>query len=148
MSQHPEGLDALLASLDPARRDEVLALDAAIRDLAPGLEPSIANGMIAYGRCRYTYASGRSGETATLSIAPRAVGISVYVSFAGVEQWAARLPKANSGKGCIRLKRTADLDPGVLEEIVAHARRINGKHLDWTGLAQRDGADPRVSRAW
>ena len=71
----------------------------------------------------------------------------MYVCFAQVERWADRLPKANCGKGCIRLKRAADLDPGVLEEIVAHARRINGKHLDWTGLPQGQGADPKVSPA-
>jgi uncharacterized protein YdhG (YjbR/CyaY superfamily) len=69
------------------------------------------------------------------------------VCFAQVERWADRLPKANCGKGCIRLKRAADLDATVLEEIVAHARRINGKHLDWTGLSQREGAAPIVSAA-
>jgi hypothetical protein len=147
VSRLPDGLDALLAPLDRDRRDEVLALDAAIRVLAPGLTPSVSGGMIGYGHCRYTYASGRSGESASLSIAARAAGISVYVCFAQVERWADRLPKANCGKGCIRLKRAADLDPSVLEEIVAHARRIDGKHLDWTGLPQRDGATPRVSPA-
>ena len=147
MSPHPDGLDALLAPLDPARREEVLALDGAIRGLAPGLTRSVSGEVIGYGHCRYTYASGRSGENASLSIAARAAGISMYVSFAQVERWADRLPKANCGKGCIRLKRAADLDPGVLEEIVAHTRRIDGKHLDWTGLAQRDGVPPRVTPA-
>ena len=79
--------------------------------------------------------------------AARAAGISVYVCFAQVERWADRLPKANCGKGCIRLKRAADLDPTVLAEIVAWAQTTNGKHLDWTGLAQREGVDPKVSAA-
>ena len=147
MSQRPDGLDALLAPLDPARRADLEELDEAIRRLAPDLAPSVANGMISFGRCRYTYASGRSGESPSLAIAARAAGISVYVSFTQVERWADRLPTANCGKGCIRLKRVADLDPIVLEEIVAHARRINGKHLDWTGLSQREGAAPIVSAA-
>jgi uncharacterized protein YdhG (YjbR/CyaY superfamily) len=147
VSQRPDGIDALLVPHDPARSDGLLALDAAIRGLAPELTPSISGGMIGYGRCRYTYASGRSGETASLSIAARAAGISVYVGFAQVERWADRLPNANCGKGCIRLKRAEDLDPSVLAEIVAHAQSIDGKHLDWTGLAQRDGAAPRVSPA-
>jgi uncharacterized protein YdhG (YjbR/CyaY superfamily) len=134
MSQRPDGLDALLAPLDPDRRADVLALEAAIRSLAPGLAPSVANGMLSFGRCRYTYASGHSGETASLSIAPRAAGISVYVGFAQAERWAPRLPNASCGKGCIRLKRAEDLDRGVLEEIVAHAVSTDGRHLDWTGL--------------
>jgi len=145
VSQRPDGLDDLLAPLDPARRTDVEELDAAIRDLAPDLVPSISGGMIGYGRCRYTYATGRSGESASLAVAARAAGISVYVCFAQVERWADRLPKANCGKGCIRLKRAADLDPTVLAEIVAWAQTTDGKHLDWTGLAQREGAAPRVS---
>ena len=147
MSQRPQALDALLAPLDPARRADMDRLDEAVQRLAPDLARSVANGMVSFGHCRYTYASGRSGETPSLSIASRAAGISVYVSFARVERWAARLPKADCGKGCIRLKHAADLDASVLEEIVAHARRINGKHLDWTGLAQREGVDPKVSAA-
>jgi uncharacterized protein YdhG (YjbR/CyaY superfamily) len=147
VSQRPDGLDALLAPLEPARRADLEELDEAIRQLAPDLTPAVADGMVTYGHCRYTYATGRSGEGASLRVAARAAGISVYVSFAQVERWADRLPKANCGKGCIRLERAADLDSGVLGEIVAHARRINGKHLDWTGLAQREGADPRVSPA-
>jgi len=143
MSQRPDGIDALLAPLDDARRAEVEALDRAIRRLAPDLEPSVAGGMIGYGSCRYTYASGRSGEAASLAVAARAGGISLYVCFAQVERWADRLPRADCGKGCIRLKRAADLDPGVLEEIVAHARRISGRHLDWTGVPH--GGDPRVT---
>jgi uncharacterized protein YdhG (YjbR/CyaY superfamily) len=142
VTQRPDNLDALLAPLDPARRAEVEQLDAAIRGRAPDLAAAVANGMVGYGHCRYTYASGRSGETASLAIAARAAGISVYVAFAGVERWAPRLPNASCGKGCIRLKRAADLDPGVLEEIVAHARSTNGRHLDWTGLPH--GADPTV----
>ena len=147
MSQRPDGLDTLLAPLDPARRTELLELDAAIRDLAPELTPSIEGGMIGYGRCRYTYATGRSGETASLAMAARATGISLYVCFAQVERWADRLPKANCGKGCIRVKRAADLDPSVLAEIVAFAQKTDGKHLDWTGLPQREGAAPRVTKA-
>ena len=143
MSLRPDGLDALLAPLDDNRRAEILALDGAIRSLAPGLEPLVANGMINYGSCRYRYASGRSGETASLAVAPRATGISVYVGFAPVERWAHRLPRADCGKGCIRLKHAADLEFGVLAEIVAHAQRIDGRYLDWTGLPH--GADPRVS---
>ncbi|MFN8630183.1 MAG: DUF1801 domain-containing protein [Chloroflexota bacterium] len=147
MSQRPDGFDDLLAPLDPARRAEMEALDASIRTLAPDLAPSVSSGMFGYGHTRYTYATGRSGETASLAVAARASGISVYVCFAEVERWADRLPKANCGKGCIRLKRAADLDPTVLQEIVDYARTTNGKHLDWTGQDQRHGAAPKVTPA-
>jgi uncharacterized protein YdhG (YjbR/CyaY superfamily) len=142
MAQRPDGLDALLAPLDPARRSEVEALDARIRRRAPGLAASISGGMVNYGDCRYTYASGRSGNSPSLAIAPRATGISVYVGFMQVERWADRLPRASCGKGCIRVKRAADIDQGVLDEIVAWAQSTDGQHLDWTGLPQ-DGPPNR-----
>jgi hypothetical protein len=45
--------------------------------------------------------------------------MTLYVGGAYVEQWADRLPGADCGKGCIRLRRAADLRPDVLAEIAA-----------------------------
>jgi hypothetical protein len=135
-TQPPDGLAALLAPLAPERRADLLVLDAAIRELEPSLVPVVRDGAIAYGRYEYRYASGHSGESGALTVAPRAAGISVYVGCTTVERWAARLPRASCGKGCIRLRRAADMEASVLEEIVAHARSIDGRRLDWKGRPQ------------
>jgi uncharacterized protein YdhG (YjbR/CyaY superfamily) len=136
MSDRPAGLDAVLAALDEPRRSELAELDGAIRAAAPSLSASVSGGSIAYGHYRYRYASGREGDWAVLTLAPRKAGLSLYVGGTQVERWADRLPSADCGKGCIRVRRAADLAPDVLAEVVAWAVRIDGCLLDWAGLDQ------------
>ena len=144
-----ETRDDVFATTPDAQRTELEALDRAIRQAAPSLAPSAGGGTLGYGRYHYRYATGREGDSAALTLAPRASNLTLYVGAAGVEQWADRLPRGTCGKGCIRLRKAADLPPDVLQEIADWAARIDGKLLDWKGLDQhveqpiiRDG--PRV----
>ncbi len=143
MSDTPSGLEGLLATLDAPRRGDIETLDAAIRHAGPTLSVAVSGGAITYGRYRYRYASGRGGEWAALTLAARRAGISLYVGATQVERWAARLPAADCGKGCIRVRRAAELDPSVLEEVVDWAVRIDGRLLDWTGRDQ--AGEPVIS---
>ena len=129
---------AWLAAHDEPQRSELSALHAAIVRVAPQLRAYPAGGMLAYGRYRYRYASGRQGDWSVLAIAPRKAGISLYVGPTPVEPWAGRLPNADCGKGCIRVKRAADLEPDVLAEIVTAAAAADGRLLDWTGKSPAD----------
>lgn len=138
------GRDELLAAAPEGLRAELDALDRAIRAAAPGLEASTDRGSLGYGRYWYRYASGRDGDWFALSLMPRASSLTLYVGATAVERWADRLPKGACGKGCIRLKRAADLPPDVLAEIAAWATSIDGKVLDWRGLDQH--ADPPAIR--
>jgi hypothetical protein len=128
--------DRLIAALPESQRHELAALDRAIRAAAPSLHASIGDGGLGYGRYSYRYATGREGDWFVLSVVPRAKNLTLYVGGTAVEQWADRLPSRACGKGCIRLKRAADLPPDVLEEIAAWATSINGKLLDWKGRDQ------------
>lgn len=143
MSGPPSGLEDLLAALDEPRRTDIETLDAAIRRAGPTLSAAVSGGAIVYGSYRYRYASGRQGDWAVLTLAPRKAGLSLYVGGTQVERWAARLPAADCGKGCIRVRRAADIDPSVLDEVVAWAARIDGRLLDWTGRDQ--AGEPAIS---
>ena len=46
-----------------------------------------------------------------------------------VEPFAARLPKANLGRGCIRFKRIDDIDLTVIDEVVRAAAAFDGKRV-------------------
>ena len=142
MTDRPAGLDRLLAGLDEPRRSDMAALDQAIRHAGPSLPATVSGASIAYGAFRYRYASGREGEWAPITLAPRKAGLSLYVGGTPVERWADRLPGADCGKGCIRLRRAEDLDPGVLAEIVEWAERIDGRFLDWS---EDQAGEPRIS---
>jgi hypothetical protein len=112
-----------IAAVDDARRSDVAALDALIREHAPTLEPVIMDGMLGYGPFHYRYASGREGNACKLSIASNASYISLYC-FASdargyvAERYVDRLPKARIGKSCVRFRKLADLDEGSLVALI------------------------------
>jgi hypothetical protein len=121
--------DAWIAALPEPRRSDIAALDRRIRDVAPALDRYVSRGFLAYGRYTYSGASGREGEWFVLGVASNKRYISLYAPPTGVERWAARLPKADLGVGCIRFKRIADLDPVVVDEVIAAARAADGTHV-------------------
>ena len=111
--------DDWIAALPEPRRSDIAAIDTRIRAVAPGLRRYVERGFLAYGRYHYIGASKREGDWFVLGVASNKAYISLYASPVGVEQWADRLPKANLGRGCIRFKRTADLDLDVIDEVIA-----------------------------
>jgi hypothetical protein len=77
--------------------------------------------IVGYGAYRYTYDSGRSGESCLAAFAIRGRELVVYLSCDGGDQQAllARVGKHKMGKSCFYFKRLADLDVPVLEQLVA-----------------------------
>jgi uncharacterized protein YdhG (YjbR/CyaY superfamily) len=136
--------DEILAGLSPAARAELSDADALIRRLAPSLRRGVSGGFVGYGTYRYRYATGREGEGAVLALAARKAGLSLYVGPAYVERWADRLPRADVGKGCIRVKHAADLDEVVLGEIVAAVVPADGHLVDWSGTQRGDVPEPVI----
>jgi hypothetical protein len=121
--------DEYLAAVDERRRPDLLALDALITATAPGLPRVLAGRMIGYGPFHYRYASGREGDATLIALAAQKRYISLYVlcSVDGgylAERYADRLPKASIGRSCVRFTRLADVDEGVLRELVGEAARI------------------------
>jgi hypothetical protein len=102
-----------------------------IRKNAPELERFVGSGMIGYGPYHYRYASGREGDTALLGLASRKQYISLYVIAADergylAETYRTRLPMANVGKSCVRIKRLADVDVSVLTDLIREGARFKG----------------------
>ena len=119
--------DEFIAQLDEPRRSQIRQLHELICTTAPELEPHVVSGMLGYGTYHYVYASGREGDWPILGIADRKRAISFYASCATVdgrylaEEFRDRLPKADVGKSCIRIRKLEDIDLGVLEELVKRA---------------------------
>lgn len=121
-----ESVDAFLGAVeDPARRAECLALVEMMRE-ATGLEPRLWGGsMVGFGSYHYKYASGHEGNSFLVGFAPRKKELTLYF-MGGLEpqrESLAKLGKHKTGKGCLYLKRLADVDLGVLHEMVARAAR-------------------------
>jgi Domain of unknown function (DU1801) len=118
---------AYIAALSSPRRDEIERLDALIRVNAPTLGPAfLQSGMLAYGPFHYAYDSGRKGDWFLIGLASRQAYISVYVMAAGdggylAKSYRHRLPKADIGRSCVRIKRLSDVDLDVLAELIRRA---------------------------
>jgi len=99
--------------------------------VAPGIRTYLDHGMLAYGRYEYRYASGREGDWFVLGLASNKQYISLYVGPIGLEPFAARLPKANLGRGCIRFKRLSDVDLDVIDEVIRASAASDGQTITY-----------------
>ncbi|HYJ31026.1 MAG TPA: DUF1801 domain-containing protein [Allosphingosinicella sp.] len=106
---------------DENRRADARAL-CAIMERATG-EPARMWGtsIVGFGRYRYRYDSGREGEGAPVGFSPRTKELVLYLAVHSERTPAllARLGKHKEGKSCVYVKRLADLDEAVLEELIA-----------------------------
>jgi hypothetical protein len=89
---------------------------------ATGAEPKMwGPSIVGFGNHHYKYESGHEGDTCLLGFSPRKAAISIYVS-CQLDRHAkllAKLGKHSAGKGCLYVKRLADIDLKVLEALMA-----------------------------
>jgi Domain of unknown function (DU1801) len=77
--------------------------------------------MVGFGQYHYVYASGHEGDYFVTGFSPRKGTLTLYF-MAGLDQRFAghlrKLGKAKTGKGCLYIKRLADVDLAVLREMI------------------------------
>jgi Domain of unknown function (DU1801) len=115
---------AFLAAVpDPERRKDARAVAALLRRVTGERAVLWGTNIVGFGTYHYRYASGREGDWPVAAFAPRADRISVYVTceLSRHRELLARLGKHSKGKGCLHIRRLADVDPDVLEELVRSA---------------------------
>ena len=84
--------------------------------------------IVGFGKYHYRYDSGREGDMCLAGFSPRSTAFALYVLSGanGEAALLARLGTFKRGAGCLYIKRIADIDAGVLEELVrtssAHTR--------------------------
>ena len=108
---------------DPAKRADAKTLVKLMRD-ASGEQPKMwGPSIIGFGSCHYVYDSGREGDMPAAAFSPRKAAIVLYnmAAFSGAEALLARLGKHTVGKGCLYIKKLADVDPKVLEALIAQS---------------------------
>ncbi len=106
---------------DPARRADCELLVQLMRKVTKQ-EPALwGPSIVGFGSYKYTYESGHSGESCATGFAARKGDISVYLVAAAPNQaeFLSRLGKHKMGKSCLCIKRLADVDLKVLEQLVA-----------------------------
>ena len=76
--------------------------------------------IIGFGSYHYVYESGREGDMPIAAFSPRKAATVLYLQTGSPKAQAlrAKLGKCSSGKGCLYVKRLADVDQKVLEALI------------------------------
>ncbi len=116
------GVGTLIGAIaDDSRREDCLTL-LGLMKRATGVDPAVwSSGVVGFGTFHYRSASGQEGDWFPVGFASRKAAITVYLGLSLEESTTllAKLGKHKTGKGCIYIKRLADVDLAVLEELVA-----------------------------
>lgn len=118
-----QSVTAFLAGVtDAERRKDARALVALMKRATKAPPRLWGPTIVGFGRYRYVYPSGREGEWMLAGFSPRGASLVVYL-MAGFDDAAtkallARLGPHKTGKGCLYVKRLADVDVAVLERLV------------------------------
>src|SRR5271170_585066 len=104
---------------DPAKRADAKAL-VKLMQTAAGEKPKMwGPSIIGFGSYHYKYESGREGDMPLIGFSPRKAATVLYnmTGFTDSAELLAKLGKYTAGKGCLYIKRLADVDQKVLEEM-------------------------------
>ena len=112
---------------DEQRRVDARQLCAIMHEITG--EPSVMWGtsIIGFGTYHYRYPSGREGDSALASFSPRSQHLAIYLvgEFQTRHQSVlARLGPHKTGKGCLYIRRLAQVDQDALREPIDRSVRV------------------------
>lgn len=79
--------------------------------------------IIGFGSYHYVYASGHEGDAPLVGFSPRKAKTTLYFATGDDEriQLLEKLGKHTSGKGCVYINKTDDVDISVLKELITQS---------------------------
>jgi len=102
---------------DQTRRADAKAL-VQLMQKAVGEKPKMwGPSIIGFGSYHYRYESGREGDMPLIGFSPRKAATVLYnmMAFSDFKALVTKLGKHTTGKGCLYIKKLADVDPQVLQ---------------------------------
>src|SRR5688572_26250523 len=113
----------IAAIANDEQRADARALVALMRKIT-GQSPKMwGPTIVGFGSYHYKYASGHEGDSALAAFAVRGRDLVVYTEaeFEGRDLLLARLGEHKTGKVCVYIRRLANIDLKVLEQLVARS---------------------------
>jgi len=113
----------IAAIADETKRADAKAL-VKIMQTASGEKPRMwGPSIIGFGSHHYRYESGREGDMPLIAFSPRKAAIVLYIAsrLSGSAALLSKLGKHSMGKGCLSIKKLADVDERVLNVLVDKA---------------------------
>lgn len=105
---------------DEGRRRDCKRLVALMKKVTKSEPAMWGPSIVGFGTYHYRYESGHQGDCPRAAFAPRKQDLTVYLmpGFDAQADLLRSLGKHKTGKSCLYLKRLADVDPAVLEQLV------------------------------
>jgi len=126
-------VSAFLDAIPEAARHADARTLAKLMQSATGEKPAMwGPSIVGFGSVHYKYDSGREGDMPLIGFSPRKAAHVLYgvTGFDGADKLLAKLGKHSTGKGCLYIKKLADVDEKVLSALLAKAvteKRGKGK---------------------
>ena len=111
--------DFIAAVADSSQRADAENIRAMMEKLSGEPAKMWGPSIVGFGSYHYRYESGREGDMCRIGFSPRKGQTVLYLidGFEGHSELLARLGKHKTGKSCLYIKRLADVDPAVLEQL-------------------------------
>jgi Domain of unknown function (DU1801) len=118
----------LAAVPNETRRADARALRALLESVTG--EPPVMWGasIVGFGSYHYRYKSGRTGDAPLVGFSPRKSQLVVYLIGGFDDRYRKlldRLGPHTTGKGCLYIKRLADVDLDILRELIDRSARVH-----------------------
>ena len=104
---------------DEIKRGDCRTIDKLFREIS-GEEPKMwGASIVGYGTYHYKYESGREGDFMRIGFSPRKQNLTLYImpGFGKYDDLLSRLGKHKTGKSCLYIKKLADVEMSVLQEL-------------------------------
>lgn len=114
-------VDAFVAGIeDEQKRADAQQIKAMMEELSGHPAEMWGASIVGFGRYHYRYDSGREGEFMRVGFSPRKTALTLYImpGFGEYDSLLKRLGKHKTGKSCLYVKKLADVDEGVLRELI------------------------------
>ena len=88
--------------------------------------------IVGFGSYHYRYASGREGQFMITGFSPRKQALTIYImpGFSRFDSLMSKLGKYKTGKSCLYIRRLADVDETVLEQLIEESVEYMRGHYD------------------
>ena len=108
---------------DPVTRADAQALVKLMQSVTGERPKMWGPSIIGFGSYHYRYESGREGDMPVIAFSPRKSATVLYgmIGFDEAAPLLAKLGNHTTGKGCLYIKKLADVDMKVLETLVEKA---------------------------
>ena len=102
------------------RREDGFALLEMMAEITGEEAMMWGSSIVGFGSYHYKYASGREGDMPLVGFSPRKQSMTLYImpGFDEYDDMLAALGKHKIGKSCLYVNKLADVDEGVLRELV------------------------------